>query len=138
MSELSPAEGAAAILEGASIVGALVGWPVRIGGMSDALQEVVFIDQPGRTPEIAVAADYPALQLIVKSLSYSNGWNKSRDIYNALHGIPTPDASYPELTSCLARTNIAPLGQNEKNAFQFSLNFNLIVTPTVVGHRINA
>lgn len=137
---MSPAEGIHAILSAASIIEGASGWAGKIGNLTEADLTVSILDRPGKQPEAVNGTDYPGIQVMVRggraADAYSTAYAKAREIYNALHVIPQNPAPYAELTSCLARTDIAPLGNDKNDRPMFSLNFDLIVTPANPGYRL--
>ncbi|MEB3029726.1 minor capsid protein, partial [Parvimonas micra] len=99
---------------------------LRIGGWGNSNTEVVFQDSGGRPPEVAIAIDYPTVQLLFRGLKYSETYKKAADIKAKLHALEQksggePNDFYPELVACLVRGDITPLGQDDKNRFMFSL-----------------
>jgi hypothetical protein len=137
---VAPSEGVEAILTAAGIAGTIA-WPIAISRFKIAPdQQVALIDLPGRTPEVLIAQDYPGIQILVRGSKEGDGYTTAREkakaIFNILQAIPIPCAQYPELGSCVARHDVAYVGYDEFDRPIMSLNFDLIVTPTVLGNRI--
>lgn len=137
---LSPPEGFENILVAANQVNGATGWPLYIGTFPSSVdQAVLIIEGGGRQPEVAIAIDYPALQILVrgKKNSYAAARLKAQEIFEVLQALPTgptPLAEYPELTSVVARTAVTWVGFDEDRPV-FSLNFNLIVCYETQGNR---
>ncbi len=136
---MSPEEGLEAICEAKGIVSGASGWKPEIGALRDTPKSMAFILSGGRGGEAKVAIDYPTVQILVLGAHASGGYaqarDKAQDIYNALHGVDTPDAAYPNLSSCLAMGNPVWLGADDKDRPRFALNFRLIVVPDNEGDR---
>lgn len=139
---MSPAVGIHAILEAAALIGGSSGWTGKIGHFPETDNVIAVMDGPGRTPEVVVATDYPTIQILLRGdkspTSYATSYAQAEAIFLALQALPTlpPPTEYPELTSILARTSIAPMGRDDSNRPLFSMNFNLITTPVNAGYRM--
>lgn len=137
MTATSPAVGISSILEAANIIGGASGWLSKVGAFGEEDGNMIVVkDSGGRSPEAPIAANYPTIQIMGRCKVYTVGYQKMFDIFNALHMIPQNPSAYLELVSCLVRGDIVPLGQDDKQRFQFSLNFNLITAPVDTGYRI--
>jgi hypothetical protein len=137
---MTPAEGIEAILVAEGVGGDLP-WIISVSRFrTDPDMQIAVIDLPGRQPEVLIAQSYPGAQVLVRG-SKSNGgytaaYEKSREVFNVLQAIPCPAVAYPELVSCIARHEPAALGYDDQSRPLFSLNFDLIITPDELGHRI--
>src|ERR1700750_2496531 len=107
-------EGIEAVLRQEGIAGDIP-WPISISRFTTEPDTQVCIRElPGRTPEVLIAQDYPGLQILVRGSRSADGYTaaktKAREVFNTLQALPTPHAAYPELASCVARHDIAPIG----------------------------
>jgi hypothetical protein len=137
---MTPSLGIEAILTAEGVAGGSP-WLISISRFrTEPDMQVCIIDLPGRSPEVLIAQDYPGIQVLVRGSrsgdGYTAAWDKARDVFNALQAIPTPHASWPELASCVARHNPGPVGYDPEGRPIMTLNFDLIVAPEDLGHRI--
>ena len=135
----SPADHFLDIIEASGLTGAGTIWSGYVGGFGEQDVAVCCFDLPGRKPEVAMAIDYPGLQVIVRGSrdgsSYGICYDQAVKLFNLLQTIPQHPSAYPDLVSCTARTSPAHLGKDENSRHMFSLNFDLITTPAVSGNR---
>lgn len=136
---MSPAEGLKAIAVDLALLEGITGWRGFVGGTQDLDKNVGFLDTGGVGGEVKVAIDYPTVQAIVLGKKgdggYHEAYTKARQLYDALLGIDTPVASWPNLVSCIALNQPVWLGRSDVGRPIFSLNFRLIVTPEDIGNR---
>jgi hypothetical protein len=137
---MTPAEGIEAILVDAGVGGDLP-WIISVSRFrTDPDMQIAIMDLPGKQPEVLIAQSYPGVQVLIRGSKSADGYTaayaKSREAFNVLQAIPCPAAAYPELVSCIARHEPAPLGYDDQSRPLFSLNFDLIITPDELGHRI--
>lgn len=128
---MSPSAGLEAIC--AAIPSFFTGWAVQVGRIQSEPDKVVaFRDIAGRDPEAVVPVDYPSVQVIVRGSgsvgSYEETFAMAKKVRDALHVIPTAPTAFPELTSCLQKGGIIPLGNDDQDRPTFSINFWLILT----------
>lgn len=108
---------------------------LAIGGFSDSPNDQVILRQVGGRGEMAVAVDYPIIQVLVRSLDYETAYAQAVAVRDELVGIPSGPASYPELTSVVLQTQVQELGRDDKARIVFSCNLQLIVSYDQSGHR---
>src|SRR6202042_992901 len=101
--------------------------------------QLVVLGTGGKDPEIAVAVDYPTVQLICRGAAASGQYAQARGVLvaakEALLGIPSAPTAWPELTLCSVRGDIQDLGYDSSNRPMFSLNLQLIVSYDQSGYR---
>lgn len=134
----TPARGIYNILEGVS--GMFTGWTFNVGGVVDSPdRQISLIDTGGFAPEVAVAIDYPSVQVFGIAESTAGGYEalyqKMVAVRNALLGIPSRPALWTELDSVVGLGHILPLGRDERDRPQMSCNFRLIVSYSTSGYR---
>jgi Bacteriophage minor capsid protein len=138
---MSPADGIRAILEAAGICGGATTWDSRTGALHTSQDRcVAVLDSGGRGSEVKIAIDYPTVQILVRADKnaggYVAGYDKARECFIALQAINQNPAQFVNLTSCVVRGGITPVGRDDNDRPVFSLNFNLIVTiPGTEGYR---
>lgn len=121
---------------------ALNGWSWTIGKQTDVPDKLItLIDQSGPTSFPHLLVDYPGLQVLVRSQRGGTGYNDSylmvRLIRDAILGMEGHPAEFPELDGVTERGNIAPLGNDDKDRFVWSSNYQLLVEPgaNAITHR---
>lgn len=132
-SALSYTEGLKALLD--DVGASLPGFTVKIGGFSDMPSDQTILRSVGGRGEMAVAVDYPVVQVLTRSLDYQGAYRQAVACRDALVGIASGPTSYPELTSVVLQTQVMELGRDEKNRIVFSFNLQLIVSYDQSGHR---
>lgn len=135
-----PAKGIKDILTAAGIFSG--GWTGTLGKLVDQDNSIAILDTGGRSSEPRLALDYPSVQVFilgskVVATGYPDAYAKAIAIKNALLGIPSAPTQYPELTMCNQLGEINPLGYNENDRPQLSLNFQLITEPVPSGYRVS-
>lgn len=134
----SPADGIVNILDALGTI--TTPWTVVVGRMNDSADSMVCVrNTGGLPPEVAVAIDYPSIQVMVRGLagagSYSAAWAMASLIKAALLNIPNGGANYPELTVCKGKGDIMDIGYDSKERFTCVVNFDLIVCYSTSGYR---
>lgn len=118
------------------------GYSYFAGGLYETPDAQVLVRHAGGRPgEVAVAIDYPAIQLIVRG---GQGQGKYEDAYDqviacrdTLVRIPSHPALFPLLDGCKTLGDVLDLGQDDKSRPMFSLNLSLIISyPSGTGYRI--
>ena len=103
---------------------------------------VAFLNTGGLGAEPSISLSHPSVQVLargsVKADSYDTTWALLNQVENALLGIPTPQAQYPELMGVTWSSQIQDLGYDEMKRPLFSLNFRLEIEPEQQpgGHRM--
>lgn len=131
---VNPASGLKAIVDNLGTI-IVDPWVSKVGGFIDAPDQQVVFKNRGGTMEMAVAVDYPSVQVLVRSPSYEAGYTMARACLDVLLGIPSGADQYPELTSVVGRGGIQELGRDDKNRELFSFNLQLIVSYDSSGYR---
>ena len=134
---LSPADGIMNILRDPAL-NLTTGWQFAVGRLSSTPNaQIVARNTGGREPELAVAIDYPTVQLLCRGdkNKYSEAWAKINACKEALTGIPSAPANYTDLTSCIPMGDIVDLGYDDNDRPQFALNFRLIISFDSSGYR---
>lgn len=95
---------------------------------------ITVIDSGGRSPDAAIAVDYPNVQVWVRGpkQDYESGWDTANAVQNALNGYT---ATTDFLRGITMRGWITPMGQDDNERFEFSLNFLLTTSPENPGNR---
>jgi hypothetical protein len=134
----TPADGIMAILAAAGLNPAP--WQMQVGQITDQPDQLIMLrNTGGLAGEIALAIDYPSVQIIVRGPagegSYSAAWAKMKQIKQALIAIPNGGSAYPELTLCKAKGDIQDLPYDDRKRFLCSFNIDLIVCFDSDGYR---
>lgn len=130
----SPARGIKAILDAAGTI-TDSNWAVKVGNFVDMPDNQIIIRNSGGTGEMAVAVDYPSVQILVRSMDYELAYAKIIACRDVLVGIANGGTDYPEVTSIIQKTVPIELGRDEKNRQVFSCNLDLIVSYDLSGNR---
>jgi len=138
--QLNPAKGIYDVLKAHSPSLETGSWIIatsRLGSSPD--KQVVVINSGGRRPEPVIAQNYPSIQLIVRGAKGPGG---NDDAYvqavkcrNALLGIPSSPAAYPELASVTGIGDVTPLGYDDAERPMYSVNLQLITSHETSGYR---
>jgi hypothetical protein len=139
---MTPEEGITEVLEAAGLGEAAPTanpWPIFEGQFPEETSQCILVKvNGGRQPEVRIAIDYPSLQILVRSskMNYVAARDKAQAIFDALQGIPSAPAAYPELTSVVAVNQPIFVGyEQDAERPVWSLNFNTIISKAPVGHR---
>ena len=138
MTVTSPAIGIANVLIAAGVQ--TTGWTIYVGGlMTEDDQQIVVRHIGGKAGEIALAIDYPAIQLLVRGQQgpggYESAYEKLINCRDALVRIPSGPTAFPNLTLVKTIGDVLDLGRDDKSRPLFSLNLSLIVTYDSAGYR---
>jgi hypothetical protein len=113
-------------------------WPIYEGQFPSAADECLVVrNTGGRPPEVKVAINYPAIQVLVRSepTGYVAASEKAKEVFVALHAIDSAPPDFPELTSCLGATEPNFVGYDEAKRPVWSVNFNCILSKDPEGYR---
>lgn len=138
MTTISPAIQIRNIL--ASAVGT-TGWTYAAGGfLTTPDQQVIVRHAGGKPAEIAVAIDYPSVQLLVRGGQsqgkYEGAYDQIIACRDALLYIPSKNVLFPNLMACKTLGDVLDLGEDDKSRPMFSLNLSLILMyPGSSGYR---
>lgn len=102
-----------------------------IGKLPDGPSKCVSItDVGGLASEPKWLLDYPTVAVMVRSSDYLSGYNKMKDIREALLGLPSPQTIGGDTwMGCIAIGNMAFIGNDAKDRPIFSANFRLYIQP---------
>lgn len=139
---MSVAAGIIEILVGAN-VGVLAPsdsdpWPIYEGQFPETVEQCIMVrDTGGKPPEVKVAINYPACQVLVRGdpTAYMAVKDKAHEVFVALHAIDASVTSFPQLTSCLSASEPNFLGYDANKRPVWSANFNCIVSLPNEGYR---
>lgn len=115
-------------------------WQTRVGGYTQTPdKQVVFRNSGGKPSFPSIAIDFPAVQVQIRSGSsngdYQEGYAVAIGVRDAVLGIPSGPAEYPELVSCLSRSHIMEMGRDDANRMSWIFNLDLIVAYDQSGYR---
>jgi Bacteriophage minor capsid protein len=105
-------------------------WVIVISRLRDLPNKMISIlDAGGREPEPGLDINYPAIHIIVRGEpdGYVDTYNKCLDIKDVLLGRKTEIRGGDTWASVTMPQDIIPLGYDENERPEFSLNFNLII-----------
>lgn len=106
------------------------GWCIAISRTRNEPNTFIAIyDHGGQAPEPGLDVDYPSIQIVVRGEpdGYKNAMSKCRAIKDVLLGRPSETRSGDVWASITMPTDVIPLGYDDNERPEFSLNFNLIV-----------
>lgn len=134
----SPANGLKNVVDTAAV--AFSPWITSVGGWSaEPDTQITFMNTGGKTPEPSIALDYPSVQVLVRGSAsaggYEAGYQMCIAVRDALLGLPTAGADYPELVSIIGMGHIVDLGRDDKVRPRWSFNFQLYVAYDASGYR---
>lgn len=113
-------------------------WPIYEGQFPESVDQCLVVrDTGGKPPEVKIAINYPAIQVLVRSdaAGYEATKTKIHDVFVALHAIDASTTSFPELTSCLASSEPTFVGYDANKRPVWSANFNCITSTAPEGYR---
>jgi len=121
------------ILEDESELGLVFATNLFIGYEPPMPNNVVTIfDTPGRKPQLNYATRegvenyyYPSIQIRVRNLDYTDGWDLAKSIMDKLHGRSgdTVNSTYYELFDCMTEPTL--LDWDQKKRARFIMNFDI-------------
>lgn len=139
---MSVAAGIIELLVGANVgvlaPSTLGAWPIYEGQFPETQEQCIVVrDTGGKPPEVKIAINYPACQVLVRSdtAGYDAARTKIHDVFVALHAIDASGTSFPSLTSCLSSSEPNFLGYDANKRPVWSANFNCIVSLASEGYR---
>ena len=140
--DVSPAVGIMTILQGVSGGSLVSGWGQQISNfITEPDKQLVIRDTGGLPSELAVAVDYPSVQVLIRGKATAGGYTEAYAfaiaVRNALVGIPSRPALWTKLTSVTPRGHIQDLGKDDQARPVFSFNLQLILSFTTSGYRDN-
>lgn len=133
----SPAETAALLLPN-TIVGGSTGWSLYVGKqVPEPDATVTFYDTQGRSPNPKWAVDFPSIQAMIRGEpnSYGPAWTKAREVRDFLLGINSQTINGDIWVSITCPGDVGFIGYDDTKRPSFSVNFNLIIEPSLVGNR---
>ncbi len=94
-------------------------------------QSITIYDAGGLAPYPKWLLDFPSVQIIVRGLenSYETTYNKTKEVKDALLGLPSQDINGDRWVSVTMIGEMASLGYDEKQRPEFALNLRLIIEP---------
>lgn len=109
------------------------GWRLGVGKLLGELpdQQIVAFDIHGQLPNPLWLLDYPVVQLIVRAgvTGYQAGFQKLRDCYDVLLGIPPQTIGGDRWDAITVLSTPAFMGNDDKDRPQFTANFRIILEP---------
>jgi hypothetical protein len=98
------------------------------GSMPDSPDSCICLYETGGfKPEIKSRIDYPTFQVITRNTSYSTGRAKAISVQTALHGLTETTIGSSRFLLIQAMQSPACLGQDERNRWEWSQNFKIIL-----------
>jgi hypothetical protein len=144
MTTHTPAQLIRDFIQATAPVGTFTGWVFNIGKLPAAPDKVItLIDQGGPAAFPHMLADWPGLQILVRSSiggdGYQTSWLMVRKVRDLILGMPSQPVQFPELTSLTERGHIIPMGYDDKDRHVWSSNYQLIVepAPNAITHRVS-
>lgn len=133
----APSIGAKGVLVNASpaiVVDAAVtptaNWACFIGKLPDTPSQCVSISDVGGLPsDPKWLLDYPTLAVLLRSSDYQSGWNKMKDIREALLGLTSSSIGGDYWRGVVAIGNMAFIGNDAKDRPMFSANYRIYLEP---------
>lgn len=133
----APSIGCRSILTGSSPAVAIdasvnptADWACFVGVMPDGPGKAIcFTDVGGLASDPRWLLDQPTVAVMVRSNDYVSGWNKMKDIREALIGLAPQTIGGDKWNGVMAIGNFAYIGVDAKSRPMFSANFRLIVLP---------
>jgi hypothetical protein len=108
-------------------------WPIWIGRMPEAPDNAIYIaDTGGVSSEAKWLLDYPTITIIIRAQDYQAGYEKTKEIKDVLHSLPSQDLNGDRWVSCLIIGDINYVGMSDRDRPSFTLNFRLIIEPANV------
>lgn len=107
-------------------------WRVGVGVLLDAPDEqVICVDGPGQPPDPKWLLEYPFVQVLVRGMKdgYQAAYQKARDVYDMLLGIPTLSGSWGRIDGITAPGTPSFIGLDQLNRPIFSANYKLFFEP---------
>lgn len=106
-------------------------WACFIGKMPDGPSKCVSITDSGGLPsDPKWLLDFPTVSMLVRSSDYLSGYNKMKDIREAVLGIHAPLTIGGDVwRGIVAIGNFAHIGYDPKDRALFSANYRLYVEP---------
>lgn len=111
-------------------LGLVFGTDLFIGVLPDSPNNVVILNDPGGMPQLRYGMERPSLQVFVRNKDYTSGYDLVKDIKYYLHEKNNETWNSTRYISIMNRSEIAFLGQDEKNRFEWSVNFLIHRTAT--------
>lgn len=113
-------------------------WPIHISKMESSPDEIIVIyDIGGKPPNPQFRVNYPSVQITVRGTP--NGYFETRikcvEIVKVLLGLPSQDLNGDRWVSVAQTGDINWLGYDANKKPQFSMNFALIIEPSVTDNR---
>jgi Bacteriophage minor capsid protein len=105
-------------------------WACYVGKLPDGPSKcIAFTDTGGLPSEPRLLLDYPTVSVMVRSSDYVSGYNKIKDIREAILGAPEQVQGGDQWMGIVAIGNMAFIGYDPKDRPMFSANFRLYVQP---------
>jgi Bacteriophage minor capsid protein len=105
-------------------------WVISISRMRDKPNKMICVyDSTSLAPEPGLDIDYPGIQIVVRGEpdGYKDAFNKARRIKDALLGMPRTEINGDIWASVTMLGDILPLGYDDSERPEMSMNFQLIV-----------
>lgn len=105
-------------------------WHITISRMRDKPNKMIVVyDHGGLAPEPGLDINYPAIQIAVRGEpdGYKDAHTKARRIKDVLLGLPRTEVNGDIWASVVMTSDVIPLGYDDNERPEFSLNFQLIV-----------
>lgn len=127
------------VASGVGQFGPGTGWRIYVGKDPFEPDSVITVrDSPGRNPHPALLLDFPSIQVTVRAAQgdYRGAYGKAVEVKNTLLGLPSQDLGGDRWLSVTMAGDIQSIGWDDRNRPILSLNFNLIIEPTVGTNRV--
>lgn len=134
----SPAEVAGLHLVTGGVLEASTGWKLKVGKQtSEPDQLVTMYDTGGLPPNPKWAVDFPTIMAMVrgKPNDYGSAWTKAREVRDSLLGLDSVTIGSDRWVSITCPGDVGFVGYDDAQRPQLSVNFRLIIEPSVTGNR---
>lgn len=116
------------------------GWTLKVGkSVATPNKTITMYDTGGLPPNPKWAVDYPTIMATVRGEpnSYNTVWSKAREVRDALLGLPSQNLgdSGDRWVSVICPGDIGFIGYDDKQRAELTINFRLIIEPTILGNR---
>lgn len=138
----SPADVAGDILIGAGLCvlanASDTQWTLKVGkSTGEPDQTITMYDTGGQAPNPRWAVDFPTIQAMVrgKPNDYSATWQRARAVRDALLGIDSVTIGSDRWVSVTCPGDVGFVGYDDSQRPMLSVNFRIILEPSITGNR---
>ena len=112
------------IATGAPLATYVLGTNIFVGSLQDSPNDCVCVLDTGGSGQGQFGHEYPNVQILIRNLDYTTGYSLARDIKYHLHEARDNETwGGVRYISISCRSDILPMGQDTKNRYLFSINF---------------